>query len=115
MTTSPPEAGRSTDAVPGSAPSPRSEALAALQLWQTFEYLSPQNPPDPKVEKDTCVWAPDPHAQGDRAMPWAAPDNWKTPGIAWPWFFSVDRRAPPMRWRTASSESIWHAAGSRTT
>ncbi|MFT3801639.1 MAG: AAA domain-containing protein [Burkholderiaceae bacterium] len=75
MTTSHPEAGSSTDSVPGSAPSPRSEALAALQLWQTFEYLSPQNPPDPKVEKDNCVWALDPHAQGDRDMPWAAPDK----------------------------------------
>jgi hypothetical protein len=58
-----------------STASARGEALAALQLWQTFEYLSPQNPPKPKLGKDTCVWALDPHAEGDHQMPWVAPDK----------------------------------------
>lgn len=67
--------GRRSNANSESTPNARSEALAALQLWQTFEYLSPQNPPKTKVEKDTCVWALDPYAEGDKEMPWTSPDK----------------------------------------
>jgi hypothetical protein len=45
-------------------------ALAALQLWQTFEYLSPQAPPKPELDVGTCVWAISPVSHGDEAMPW---------------------------------------------
>lgn len=69
------ETGRRAGANSLSTPSARGEALAALQLWQTFEYLSPQNPPKPKLEKDTCVWALDPHTEGDHQMPWVALDK----------------------------------------
>lgn len=51
----------------------RNEALAALQLWQTYEYLSPQNPPAPEVAEDICVWALDPQADGHDQMPWIDP------------------------------------------
>ncbi|MFN3302147.1 MAG: hypothetical protein ACK44A_00335 [Roseateles sp.] len=53
----------------------RREALAALQLWQTFEYLSQQKPPRPKVDKDVCIWQLDPQAEGDGQMSWVAPDK----------------------------------------
>lgn len=69
------KAGRRAGANSPSAPGAREAALAALQLWQTFEYLSPQNPPKPKLEKDTCVWSLDPHAEGDQGMPWVALDK----------------------------------------
>lgn len=55
----------------------RSEALAALQLWQTFEYLSPQKPPKRKVDNDVCIWELDPLAEGNAQMPWVAPDKIK--------------------------------------
>lgn len=69
------KAGRRTGADSTSTPSARGEALAALQLWQTFEYLSPQTPPKPKVDDDICIWTLDPHAEGDRQMPWVASDK----------------------------------------
>lgn len=48
----------------------RGEALAALQLWQVFEYLSPQKPPKPKLDKDTCIWSLNSQASSDQEMPW---------------------------------------------
>lgn len=41
-----------------------------MQLWQTFEYLSPQTPPKPELDKDVCIWALNPLADGDGEMPW---------------------------------------------
>ena len=69
------KAGRRAGANSPSTPGAREDALAALQLWQTFEYLSPQNPPKPKLEKDTCIWSLDPRAEGDQQMPWVALDK----------------------------------------
>lgn len=51
------------------------EALSALRLWQTFEYLSPQKPPVPELRKDHCVWALSPQAPGDDQMPWKDPQK----------------------------------------
>lgn len=48
----------------------RKDALSALQLWQTFEYLSPQEPPDEKQAELDCVWNLDPRASDDAQMPW---------------------------------------------
>lgn len=59
-----------TDAAVPSAASERNEALAALQLWQTLEYLSPQKPPKPERAPGTCVWALNPNATDDGEMPW---------------------------------------------
>lgn len=69
------EAGRRKGAKNPPAKRPNGESVAALQLWQTFEYLSPQTPPKLKVDEDVCVWALDPHAAGDREMPWVAPEK----------------------------------------
>jgi len=69
------KAGRRAGANSPPTPGAREDALAALQLWQTFEYLSPQNPPKPKLEKDTCIWSLDPRAEGDQQMPWVAVDK----------------------------------------
>ncbi|MBQ0957700.1 hypothetical protein KAK06_01900 [Ideonella sp. 4Y11] len=60
-----------------SAPDARRDALAALQLWLTFEYLSPQKPPQPQLDKDVGVWELPPADEGDEHMPWVAPDKIK--------------------------------------
>lgn len=69
------QAGRRKGVPRTSGPAPHSEALAALQLWQTFEYLSPQTPPSPNVNQDVCIWPLEPHALGDHQMPWIAPEK----------------------------------------
>lgn len=48
----------------------KTEVIAALQLWQAFEYLSPQTPPKPECVKGSCVWRLDPQSVGDEQMPW---------------------------------------------
>ena len=48
----------------------RKEVTAAMQFWQTIEYLSPQKPPKVELTDDSCVWELDPTAQDDCAMPW---------------------------------------------
>ena len=45
---------------------------AALELWQAFEYLSPQPPPAPKQASKVCVWAIPCDCQGDAEMPWVS-------------------------------------------
>lgn len=46
------------------------EVAAAMQLWQTIEYLSPQKPPKVEMTNDSCVWELDSTAPDDRHMPW---------------------------------------------
>lgn len=48
----------------------RQEVTAAMQFWQTLEYLSPQKPPKLEFSDDSCVWELDPTAPDDRQMPW---------------------------------------------
>jgi len=63
-----------TKKTPSEAASPtttlRQEVTAAMQFWQTIEYLSPQKPPKLEITNDSCVWNLDPTAQDDRHMPW---------------------------------------------
>lgn len=49
-----------------------SNVHAALELWQAFEYLSPQSPPVPKRASKVCVWAIPCDSQGDAEMPWVS-------------------------------------------
>ena len=51
----------------------RRDALSALQLWQTFEYLATQEPPEEKRAEMECVWHLDPRANNDAHMPWHDP------------------------------------------
>ena len=46
------------------------DVLAALQLWQAFEYLSPQTPPKPVRLVNQCVWKIAPDSIEDTEMPW---------------------------------------------
>jgi predicted nucleic acid-binding Zn-ribbon protein len=48
----------------------KAEVVAALQLWQAFEYLSPQTPPKPECLKGRCTWRIAPHSIEDTEMPW---------------------------------------------
>lgn len=48
----------------------RQEVTAAMQFWQTIEYLSPQKPPKLEMTNDSCVWKLAPTALDDRYMPW---------------------------------------------
>lgn len=64
---------RRSSGIDPSTPETRRDALAALQLWQTFEYLSPQNPPKPELGMGTCIWALNSSADGDEEMPWKSP------------------------------------------
>jgi hypothetical protein len=45
---------------------------AAMELWQAFEYLSPQPPPAAKRASKVCVWAIPCNCQGDAEMPWVS-------------------------------------------
>jgi hypothetical protein len=49
-----------------------SDVHAAMELWQAFEYLSPQPPPAPKRASKVCVWAIPCDCQGDAEMPWVS-------------------------------------------
>lgn len=49
-----------------------SDVHAAMELWQAFEYLSPQSPPAPKRANKVCVWAIPRDCQGDAEMPWVS-------------------------------------------
>lgn len=50
-----------------------SEVRAALQLWQAFEYLSPQTPPKPECMPDRCIWRVQSSSIGEGEMPWVDP------------------------------------------
>ncbi len=67
------ESSRRLNGASSSGDSTCREALAALQFWQVLEYLSPQKPPKPEIDKGTCNWALNPLAEGDAQMPWVAP------------------------------------------
>jgi hypothetical protein len=49
-----------------------SDVHAAMELWQAFEYLSPQPPPAAKRASKVCVWAIPCDCQGDAEMPWVS-------------------------------------------
>lgn len=53
-------------------PNTTSDVHAAMDLWQAFEYLSPQPPPAPKRASKVCVWAIPCDCQGDAEMPWVS-------------------------------------------
>lgn len=53
----------------------REDMLSAMQLWLTFEYLTPQERPKAKCEEEDCVWEIDPQVGGDTLMPWADPEK----------------------------------------
>lgn len=55
----------------------RRQVLSALQLWQTFEYLSPQLCPEEKLAEMECVWRLDPQGSDDTKMPWREPSKIK--------------------------------------
>lgn len=48
----------------------KSNISAALQLWQAFEYLSPQKPPEVKCAKGMCNWEIPVDSPSDQDMPW---------------------------------------------
>lgn len=48
----------------------KSDISSALQLWQAFEYLSPQKPPEVKCAKGVCNWEIPVDSLSDRDMPW---------------------------------------------
>lgn len=48
----------------------KSNISAALQLWQAFEYLSPQKPPEVKCAKGVCNWEIPVDSLSDQDMPW---------------------------------------------
>lgn len=50
--------------------STQNNVRSAMELWQAFEYLNPQKPPEPKLANKVCVWAVHQHSQGDTEMPW---------------------------------------------
>lgn len=49
------------------------KVLSALQLWQTFEYLSPQTCPEEKQVEMSCVWHMDPKKCTPEKVPWRDP------------------------------------------
>ncbi len=51
----------------------KSNISAALQLWQAFEYLSPQKPPEVKCAKGVCNWEIPVDSLSDEDMPWVDP------------------------------------------
>ncbi|GKS88674.1 AAA domain-containing protein [Acidovorax sp. SUPP2539] len=48
---------------------------SALQLWQAFEYLNPQKPPEVKREKNLCNWEIPVDSPSDHDMPWVDPEK----------------------------------------
>ncbi|WP_371184531.1 DEAD/DEAH box helicase [Xanthomonas sacchari] len=48
---------------------------SALQLWQAFEYLNPQKPPEAKLERNVCNWEIPVDSQSDHDMPWIDPEK----------------------------------------
>lgn len=51
----------------------KSDISSALQLWQAFEYLSPQKPPEVKCAKGVCNWEIPVDSLSDQDMPWVDP------------------------------------------
>ncbi len=51
----------------------KSNVSSALQLWQAFEYLSPQKPPEVKCAKGVCNWEIHVDSLSDQDMPWVDP------------------------------------------
>ncbi|ART61479.1 hypothetical protein CBP36_21160 (plasmid) [Acidovorax carolinensis] len=48
---------------------------AAMQMWLTLEYLSPQKPPAKALEENNCTWLLSTDSDGDADMPWRDPDK----------------------------------------
>lgn len=48
---------------------------SALQLWQAFEYLNPQKPPEAKLERNVCNWEIPVDSPSDHDMPWVDPEK----------------------------------------
>lgn len=50
---------------------------AALQMWLTFEYISPQKPPAIALKQHNCSWSLPINCEGDSSMPWRDPNKVK--------------------------------------
>lgn len=56
-------------------PARQAAVRAAMQMWLTLEYLSPQKPPARALKENNCTWLLSPDGDGDDNMPWRDPDK----------------------------------------